>query len=85
MPPGETPAAFLFGGPVAKRQQGLDLFDLLEQEDVKTNPEVCSHRVERYSETVWPGELKVRFTMTCELCGRVRGRYPKEPNPSIRH
>jgi hypothetical protein len=61
------------------QQKGFDLFDLLEQEERKENPEAqCSHRREKFTETLWPGHPGVRFTVTCQICGRVRGRYPKE-------
>lgn len=54
------------------------LFDLLDEEDARSNPQQCEHRQERRSVTVWPGEVKERLTMTCTLCERVRGRYPGE-------
>jgi hypothetical protein len=61
------------------KQKGFDLFDAIEQEELKENPEAqCSHRREKFSLTQWPGENFTRFTMTCIICGRVRGRYPKE-------
>jgi hypothetical protein len=42
------------------------------------DPATCRHRDERRSVTTWPGEDFERLTMTCEACGRVRGRYPGE-------
>jgi hypothetical protein len=34
------------------------LFDLLDEEDARSNPQQCEHRQERRSVTVWPGEVK---------------------------
>lgn len=62
-----------------KKRQGFDLFDLIEKEELKEDPnKKCSHSRMKYSETIWPGENFERLTMTCVLCGYVRGRYPKE-------
>lgn len=61
-----------------KPLEELNLFDMIDKEDIKTDLSKCHHRVTRHSETVWPGETCIRLTMTCELCGKVRGRYPNE-------
>lgn len=58
---------------------GMSLFDVLETETVKVEgAAACRHGRERRSETVWKGESCVRLTMTCETCGRIRGRFPGE-------
>lgn len=78
MTAGLTARRSLWFMPKDTSYKGLDLFDMVEKEDVKTNPEVCSHKRERHSLTVWPKENFERLTMTCEICGRIRGRYPRE-------
>jgi hypothetical protein len=55
------------------------LFDGLEEEPKpKMDETLCLHLKELRTETVWPGEQKQRLTMTCDSCGRLRGRYPGE-------
>ena len=55
-----------------------NLFDMIEKEEAKEDPKRCTHRREKRSLTVWPGETCERLTMTCEFCGRYRGRFPNE-------
>lgn len=57
---------------------GRNLFDILDAEKVKTGEAECRHPRVKRTTTVWPGETFERLTMTCEDCGRVRGRYPGE-------
>ncbi len=45
---------------------------------IKLDPAMCPHLIHLQSVTIWPGEDFERLTMTCQSCGRVRGRYPKE-------
>lgn len=53
---------------------GPNLFDVIEQEEIKNDPSKCTHPRELKTETVWPGETFKRMTWTCQLCGRIRGR-----------
>lgn len=68
---------------MAKRSpQGPSLFDVIDEQVARETMQetgVCTHQRESPSETIWPGETWVRLTMTCDICGRVRGRYPGEP------
>lgn len=52
----------------------MNLFDLIDREEAKENPDKCEHRQERKTITIWPGENFERMTWTCEACGRIRGR-----------
>jgi hypothetical protein len=55
-----------------------NLLDIIEEEEIKEHIEDCPHRRMKRTLTIWPGETFERMTMTCELCGKVRGRYPNE-------
>jgi len=56
------------------------LLDLMEIEEAKENLQNCKHVHEERSLTIWKGRehLGERMTMTCRVCDRIRGRYPKE-------
>ena len=61
-----------------KKQAGPSLFDVIEEEEAREDSAKCLHRKENRTETVWQGDTVVRLTMTCDICKRVRGRYPGE-------
>ena len=50
------------------------IFEVLELEEARANPETCLHRVEQKTDTDWGPPYGVRMTWTCEACKRVRGR-----------
>ena len=54
----------------------LNLFDMIEKEEIKEHPENCNHRRERKTWTIWLNENFERATWTCDFCGRIRGRCP---------
>ena len=52
----------------------LNLFDLIEIEEAKEDPDNCQHTHEEKTFTVWPHLPDERMTFTCKACGKVRGR-----------
>lgn len=62
----------------APRASAPSLFDVIAREEAREHPEECRHARERRTETQWPEETFKRLTMTCEHCGRIRGRFPGE-------
>jgi hypothetical protein len=65
-----------------KPSHGPSLFDVIDEQvarETVAETGVCTHERESPTETVWPGETCTRLTMTCDICQRVRGRYPGEP------
>lgn len=62
-----------------RAQPGPSLFDVLDAVEASEpkplkDPAKCSHKKERKTFTVWPGESFDRMTWTCDDCGRIRGR-----------
>lgn len=61
-----------------KANSGPSLFDVIEREEAKDEAKKgeCSHKFEKPTLTIWPGENFERMTWTCEMCGRITGRMP---------
>lgn len=56
------------------RQQGPGLFDQIEIEDARAEPEKCRHQYESKTDTYWGSKYGWRMTWTCLACGNIRGR-----------
>jgi len=57
-----------------KKPDQPSLFDVIERDEMREHPERCIHRTEQKTDTDWGPPYGVRMTLTCDACGRIRGR-----------